>query len=53
MDSLLVLITRYLFFISFIFLREALQVVIFIPVVVVKHQERGVLLAIGKAGLEY
>lgn len=52
MDSLLVLITRYLFFISFVLQIEALHLMIFIAVVVVKHQERGVLLAVGKAGLE-
>lgn len=55
MDLLLVLITRYLFFISFVFLMEAfVQLVKVIPVVViVKHQERGILLAVEKAGLQF
>ena len=52
MDLLLVLITRYLFFKTFVLLRNAIQVVVFIAVQVVKHQERGVMLAVGKAGLK-
>ena len=52
MDLLLVLITRYLFFKTFVLLWKAIQVVVFIAVQVVKHQERGVMLAVGKAGLK-